>query len=63
MGNGTFYIMGIMFGIVAGLLLAKGIEDVSTSSYKNQIKLAIEVCEHDLPRNQHCVIQGVVEKK
>ena len=61
--NGTFYAMGIMIGIALGLILAKGIEDVDTRSYKNQVKMAIEVCEHDLPRYQHCVIQGVVEKK
>lgn len=57
------YLIGIGCGIVMGLVIAKGIEDTSQDSYKNQVKLAIEVCERDLPRNQHCTIRGVVEKK
>ena len=56
------FIPGLFLGIIAGIWISIGSQDVMSDSYKNQIKKAIEVCEKDLPRNQHCVITGVVEK-
>ena len=58
-----FYSLGILIGIVLGLWIAWGIENISPQSYKNQIELVIEVCEHDLPRYKHCEITGVVKEK
>jgi len=57
------FIPGLFLGIIAGIWISIGFQDIMSDSYKNQIKKVIEVCEKDLPRNQHCVITGVVEKK
>ena len=54
---------GLFMGIIVGIWISIGFQDFATNSDKNQIKNAIEVCEKDLPRNQHCVITGIVEKK
>jgi hypothetical protein len=56
------FVFGNILGIIVGLWISIGFQDFSTDSPKNQIKKVIEVCEKDLPRNQHCVITGVVEK-
>lgn len=57
------FIFGNILGIIAGIWISIGFQDIMSDSYKNQIKKVIEVCEKDLPRNQHCVITGVVESK
>jgi len=57
------FIPGLFLGIIAGIWISIGFQDVMSDSYKNQIKNVIEACEKDLPRNQHCVITGVVENK
>lgn len=57
------FIPGLFLGTIAGIWIPIGFQDIMSDSYKNQIKKVIEVCEKDLPRNQHCVITGVVEKK
>ena len=54
---------GLILGSIAGIWISIGFQDIMSDSYKNQIRKVIEVCEKDLPRNQHCVITGVVEKK
>lgn len=54
---------GLLIGIIAGICISIWFQDFATNSYKNQIENAIEVCEKELPRNQHCVITGIVEKK
>lgn len=58
MNEGVFYILGIAIGVLIGL----GIEEFSTDSPYNQIRKAIEVCESNLPRYQHCEIKGVVKE-
>lgn len=59
---GVIYTIGILIGIVVGILISWGIQDVSSTSYKNQIKMAIDICEANLPRYQTCVIKGVVKE-
>lgn len=59
---GIVYIVGILIGIVIGIIISLGVQEVSTSSYKNQIKMAIDICELNLPRYQTCVIKGVVKE-
>lgn len=61
--NDSGFIPGLILGFISAIWITIGFQDFMTDSYKNQIKRAIEVCEKDLPRNQHCVITGVVEKK
>jgi hypothetical protein len=48
--------VSLMLGFIFGMMIVAGLPD-------NQIKKVIEECERDLPRNQHCVITGVVEKR
>lgn len=46
-------------GLIIGALLVFGIEGTLPNSSVNLYQKAIEECEKDLPRNQHCVIIGV----
>jgi uncharacterized membrane-anchored protein YhcB (DUF1043 family) len=54
---------GLIIGIIIGILIIGFTQNVWSGSDKNQIKNVIEVCEKDLPRNQHCIITGIVEKR
>ena len=59
----AFFTLFIAIGIILGMVISVTIENMSSSSYKNQIKKEIELCEQSLPRYQHCVIKGVLENK
>lgn len=48
-----------IMGLIIGALLVFGIEGTLPNSSVNLYQKAIEECEKDLPRNQHCVIIGV----
>ena len=61
--NDNGFTPGIILGTITGVLCMVFIQEIMSDSPKNQIRKVIEVCEKDLPRNQHCVITGVVEKK
>lgn len=61
--NDSGFTPGLILGFISGIWIAIAFQDFMIDSPKNQIERAIEVCEKDLPRNQHCVITGVVENK
>ena len=61
--NDSGFTPGLVIGLITGILVMLFGQDMFSDSYKNQIRKVIEVCEKDLPRNQHCVITGIVEKK
>lgn len=67
MNDDSVYFIGLIFvallGVGVGILLHVQSLKFDSNSPENQIKLAIEVCEHDLPRYKHCEITGVVKEK
>jgi hypothetical protein len=57
MGEGIFY--GLMMGILLYISMAAAVPN----SIYNQHHKAIDACEKDLPRSEHCVIIAVPRSK
>lgn len=57
--NSDFSILFLLIGVLMGFVLV----NFFPGSLLKTAKTAIEECEKNLPRNQHCIINAIPESK
>lgn len=55
--------ISIMFGIIIGIMFTVVLYEFLPASTKVKADSVIELCEQNLPRNQHCVLTAIPEEK
>ena len=51
------FLIGAVFGIIVCVLMIKTTDNACSRNIR-----AIEACEAELPRNQHCTVVGVLSR-